>query len=113
MNKSGQTEVPAARTCVTSSLGVTHVSPPAVKLQNTRKASRAQPWLGSTQYSPVGGGRNMEVRVMEVSCSKRPLSLQTSLLCSAPVPQPDPQPSLPLLFHSVHPEHLAALPISG
>lgn len=46
---------PAARTCVTSSLGVTHVSPPAVKLQNTRKASRAQPWLGSTQYSPVGG----------------------------------------------------------
>lgn len=43
-----------ALTCVTSSLGVTHVSPPAVKLQKTRKASRAQPWLGSTQYSPVG-----------------------------------------------------------
>lgn len=45
-----------ALTCVTSSLGVTQVSPPAVKLQKTRKASRAQPWLGSTQYSPVKRG---------------------------------------------------------
>lgn len=44
----------SAFTCVTSSRGITQVSPPAVKLQKTRKASRAQPWLGSTQYSPVG-----------------------------------------------------------
>lgn len=28
--------------------------PPAVKLQKTRSASRAQPWLGSIQYCPVG-----------------------------------------------------------
>lgn len=54
MGKGWQTEGQSARTCVMSSLGVTQVSPPAVKLQNTRKASREQPWLGSTQYSPIG-----------------------------------------------------------
>lgn len=32
--------------------GNRQVSPPAVKLQNTRKASREQPWLGSIQYCP-------------------------------------------------------------
>lgn len=52
----GQGSQGPALTCVTSSLGVTQVSPPAVKLQKTRKASRAQPWLGSTQYSPVKRG---------------------------------------------------------
>lgn len=46
-----------ALTRVMSSLGETQVSPPAVKLQKTRRASRAQPWLGSTQYSPVGRGQ--------------------------------------------------------
>lgn len=50
----GQERRQSGVTCVTSSRGITQVSPPAVKLQKTRKASRAQPWLGSTQYSPVG-----------------------------------------------------------
>lgn len=50
----GSGQAGPAPTCVTSSRGSTQVSPPAVKLQNTRKASLAQPWLGSTQYSPVG-----------------------------------------------------------
>ena len=37
--------------------GKRQVSPPAVKLQKTRKASREQPWLGSIQYSPGKEGR--------------------------------------------------------
>lgn len=37
--------------------GKRQVSPPAVKLQKTLKASREQPWLGSIQYSPEGAGK--------------------------------------------------------
>ena len=44
-------------------LGYRQVSAdPLVKLQSTLKESREQPWLGSIQYSPAGGDRELKTR---------------------------------------------------
>ena len=50
----------AALTVLLALLGYRQVSAaPLVKLQNTLKESREQPWLGSIQYSPAVGDREL------------------------------------------------------
>ena len=105
-----------ALTCVTSSLGVTHVSPPAVKLQKTRKASRAQPWLGSTQYSPVREGRRkgqgphrQDSRHSLTPFPLPALLFQTPLLPTTPLVSRPHSPPESLQYHP-HPYFIPSSP---